>query len=404
MKAEFNKLFKNAILNIIALVAKLGAKKTTHAALICPSAPPGSLGDAAMIIALSTQLRENGFKNIGVIEFNQGSKWTDAGDFNSSVAMPEFSVARWWRFAKELKSYDRLFVIGADCIDGYYTPALSQRLLEICSFATKAGCQGTVCGSSFNQSPAPNIVMAMRKLPSQMQVLARDPKSLARIQKICTAKCKQVADLAFLLSPAPSSIPTTTNWIENKRTTNKKIFGINIAAAILGPNEKHKTSQLVESFRNAINNHLAIDDNISIILIPHDIRGTNSDLSLCQTVLQGIESKHTDKILLFDEELAPQSLKAVAALLDACITCRMHFGIACLGSGTPIGAIPYQDKFEGLFELFKISPPMLDSSKALEPGEIERLIKDTLTQSDELRITIRSELNRIFALSKENFL
>ena len=373
------------------------SRRRIPSALICPSAPPGSIGDAAMIFALTDELRMRGYSSVGIIEFEEKNQWFEKYAFDQPVVMPERSIKSWCDFGRTLRGYDQLFVIGADCIDGYYSPSLSRRLLEIAAFATEAGCEGIVCGSSFNVAPSELVVKTMGKLPSRMKIFARDPRSFARIETICAATVRQAADLAFLLKPSSESIPVTSSWVTSERAANRLLLGLNIASAFLGAKRKGEIPELIKRFAEAIGFLLESRPDVSIILVPHDVRGENSDLRLCRAVMAKVATR--ERIHLFDEALDPKALKAVAGLLDACVTCRMHFGIACLGSGTPIGVIPYQNKFEGLFDLFGISPPVLDSSQALSPGKLEILFAETLDRAAELRVAIEREIPRIMKLS-----
>lgn len=51
----------------------------------------------------------------------------------------------------------RTYIMGADCMDGYYHPDTTCRLIDLANLASTTGSQTTILGFSFNQQPAPTI-------------------------------------------------------------------------------------------------------------------------------------------------------------------------------------------------------------------------------------------------------
>ena len=341
-----------------------------------------------------------GYQRIAVIDYPGSPSWADQVD--ETVMMPEKKISRWKSFAEELKRFDRVFVVGADCIDGYYAASLSQRLLEIAAFATRAGCRGRVIGCSFNRSPTPNVATVLKHLPSEMKILARDPRSFRRLNGTTTATVEQVADVAFLLKPDSSLIPKTLQWISAQKGENRFVLGVNVSAIFLGKERKDEVPGMINRFAEAICATLTSNPSVSVIIIPHDVRGARSDQNICRQIYEKLNLPATDRAFFFSERLHPRAIKALANSIDACIACRMHLGIACVGSGTPIGVIPYQDKFEGLFDLYRITPPILEGDKALEDGRLESFFRETIDQAPDQKRAIEKANPRILELSRLN--
>jgi polysaccharide pyruvyl transferase WcaK-like protein len=80
----------------------------------------------------------------------------------------------------------------------------------------------------------------------------------------------------------------------------------------------------------------------------------------------------------------------------------MHLAIACLGNGVPVGAVVYQDKFEGLFDHFGITPPLVAGDSATDEEVVASFIETVLAQADTLRAAIDKELARVIRLSERN--
>lgn len=393
---------RRAALFVIALSARLVRKRKTipRSALICPPAPPGSIGDAAMVMALREQLRLRGYEQVAVVDHASGS-WGECA-FEKVLRMPESRLNLWIAFARQLRNYECFFVIGADCLDGVYSPALTVRLLDIAAFAARAGCITTVCGSSFNTNPEQLAINALRCLPQGVRLLARDPQSLGRMAKISSFMPELVGDLAFLLNPDTSLIPQAQFWITSSRDQGRVILGVNVANAPFRGFSPGRTGEVVNRIIEALDSLLRERASVAVLMIPHDIRGAASDLALCRVAYEHLHETYPERVSLFEESWDPRALKAVAGMLDACMTCRMHLAIACLGSGVPIGAIPYQDKFEGLFDHFLINPPRLQVAEIFQPGKVEQFLREILTNAPSQRAQIlkrKEEVHRLALLN-----
>jgi polysaccharide pyruvyl transferase WcaK-like protein len=91
---------------------------------------------------------------------------------------------------------------------------------------------------------------------------------------------------------------------------------------------------------------------LSFLLIPHDVRGKVSDVSLAKALLESILPEIKPYCMQVPAPCRAAEIKAICADIDIVLSGKMHLAIACLGQGTPVACVTYQDKFEGLFKHF----------------------------------------------------
>jgi len=355
-----------------------------------------------MIKALIGELRENDFSFLGVLEKENSTAWKEMTGVNDSVPAPRPSLAGWLKFLVALKAYSHVYVIGADCIDGNYSATGSRRLLRLADFCARAGRDTTITGCSFNASADALVIETIDRLDQRVRLLIRDPVSHSRITALTSHHAELVADLAFLLKPSPQHAAETLDWIRSERAAGKTVLGINLGASALGTCDRGTILECVEAFACALKNRLAADAMLSIVLLPHDFRGESSDLAMCEKLRENLSSQFGARVRLFDDHVGASAIKAVAGELDACITCRMHLAIACLGDGVPVGAVTYQDKFEGLFGHLGISPPAIGGMQATDAAAVAKLIDSTLAEAASIRKTLAGTLQRVRTLSQMN--
>ena len=101
--------------------------------------------------------------------------------------------------------------------------------------------------------------------------------------------------------------------------------------------------------------------------------------------------------------LSASEIKAVAGLVDGVVTGRMHLAIAALGQGTPVAAITYQDKFQGLFAHFGVSESLLLSPEQLLAGDnLEKFLLRFLGAYKTAGAQVRNMLPAVMELSRAN--
>lgn len=365
------------------------------------SDPSGSLGDMAMFSALMQSLRAR----------NPASTFTIIGERSHSIAVPgigEIPVVPAWigstgtiAFDKLIRQHDALYVMGADILDGKYGASLVQRIVDYCNHSVQLGIPVTTLGFSFNLNPRRAAVHALSRLHPKVTVNIRDQPSLARFIRIVGIPAKSCADSAFLMLPATESEPEAEAWIVSMRNAGRAPVGINLNAHALAP-------AIAQVGIDALIAHIAHQlkqageqNNLAYMLIPHDFKSQAGDIAM----LQALEKKlHHDGYthVRYTPVNRPDKIKRVVGLLDLVITGRMHLAIASLGSGTPILSITYQDKFEGLHQLFGLSLEHTIAPLQCLSDELLISINRAFIQRHDNRERIRVNLPHVMALAAEN--
>ncbi|MDB5651427.1 MAG: hypothetical protein JWL62_2947 [Hyphomicrobiales bacterium] len=144
--------------------------------LIVPSDPltlVGALGDDAMIGATIEALGAN----IGIEIVTQGDAASRLACARGLVpvdiwANDDFPSALAALLNERL--YDAVVLVGADIMDGYYSPMVSAKMIAAADLAAQAGARATVLGFSFNVAPAAGLARMFNRADPRVQWKLRD--------------------------------------------------------------------------------------------------------------------------------------------------------------------------------------------------------------------------------------
>jgi polysaccharide pyruvyl transferase WcaK-like protein len=296
-----------------------------------------------------------------------------------------------------LGRYSHAFFVGADVVDGVYNPLSVRRRLSVLAEIASLGGETTVLGCSFSETPDQGCIAALAALPPSVHIKARDPVSKKRMEAVLDRSIELVADLAFLQPAHPSQAAATLVWIESRRKAGDRVVAINanyiIDAKYVG------FSAALETLMNRL-----LADDISLLLVPHDLRTDRSD----QVILQEARARlpdYADRIRLLDPE-EPGLVKAVLASVDFVVTSRMHVAILAMGSGRPTLSFGYQGKFEGLYQMLGLSGlDLLFSPSALldDPNRVHDVLLHQLQNVGELSRRLAETLPAVRELAFANF-
>ncbi|MFZ3134756.1 MAG: polysaccharide pyruvyl transferase family protein [Methanothrix sp.] len=160
------------------------------------------------------------------------------------------------------------------------------------------------------------------------------------------------SDSAFLL---PSSNKEELSNLMSKYDLSYKeaLVGISASQSI---NKLKYNSSFGENYINykeimsRIIEKVVVDFGARIIFVPHVIGpGNENDDRIMSSELYK-ESKYKDKILLINDDLSPEELKALIGMCDIFIGSRMHANIAALSMRVPTIAIGYSHKTKGIMK------------------------------------------------------
>ena len=370
-------------------------------ALLSPPTGPGSIGDEAMLMGLASELATRGEGPVQVLARGGASRWhaiPDATllDFPSGIAKVPVLL-------QAFRRVKRVFVVGADCLDGHYSVPTSVNLIRMADAAGRMRALSTIVGSSFRETPAPETVAALKALSPGVRLCARDPRSAERMRRLSGRACDLVADAAFILRPTPptdSSLIEEVLWVSKRRESGRIVVGVNFNRQVLG---KGPSAEAVESlmfaFQHAIQHLTSTRPDVDVVLIPHDYRGEDSDLT--QAIVLWTRLSMPERVGVLRGSYRASELKYVAGLCDMVLTGRMHLAIAALGGGVPVACVTYQGKFEGLFDHFQMKPVVL-SPDAVTQDSLSSMLVDAVDRREELKRDVLNRLDKVRELSLSN--
>ncbi len=394
-----------SVVSEYASFSRLGRTKgnSKSALFVPPAAAVGSLGDEAMIIGSIRYLRSQGFNRIGIVSFDSAFQWGYLDGVDDVIKVEKRTD--YWSFIEAMKHYSHFYCIGADVMDGFYGDTGTLRLTKLTQLAAKTGAETTILGFSFNQNPTPIAVQALKELPSKVYLCARDPISHQRLIQHIQRPVELVADLAFLLPPASNSglVAEVLQWVRVQKASDRIVLGINVNNLFLRFNKNLTVAELVNVYVKTMTELLNHHPNLSFLMMPHDSRGDESDVSLAASVLEALPidlKAHTHQVPF---PCRADEIKAICAEIDLVFTGRMHLAIACLGQETPIACLTYQGKFEGLFQHFNLNSVSISPETAFQPSELTNFLSILIPQRHELRSQIQTTLPQVQRLAAANF-
>lgn len=316
--------------------------------------PVGSKGDEAMIIAVSQRIRRD-YPDCRIILATTDITPPDRMRLLNIECRPIWR-SPWTigRVLAEMKEFDAAYFVGADVVDGYYSTITSLRMWMIADLLHRSGVLAVIGGCSFNSTATTGVKTFLKHCISKtLDICIRDAASLARFQATSRNPATLVADSAFMLRPTTSeAVEKADQWIAAQRSEGRIICGLNIHPMLIPDRDPVQIENLVQAAAHAAKTLIA-NDNVSIVLIPHDFRlGGQSDLVLLERVQKACGE--TDRVYLTADLTLASEIKFMAEKCDLVVTGRMHLAIAALGSSVPVAVVDYQDKFVGLFKHFTL--------------------------------------------------
>lgn len=376
------------------------ASATDTFVLMAPSVE-GSRGDAAMMEVLLGDLRRKYDGRAVLLCYKRSEQHADlVRKFQVEVASLE-NLARHPLQLRQLLQRTHTFrLIGADIVDGFYSPLTTGLRLSAAQTFAHAGCDAKVISFSFCATPAPSIALLWQQLPGSLGLLTRDPESQRRLSKLLGREVAQAADLAFLLEPDATGIDDQLRWIEGQRGRGQTVVGIGVNALLLKAGAQRALAQVVTRL-------LQRQPQLSLLFVAHDFRAKSSDLDAARGTMSHIPPELSSRIGVVEQEHGPRQLKAIAQRLDAVVSGRMHFSIAALSQAVPAFCFRYQGKVEGLLELVGFGAEIEQlsiESGSLEPqwDVVAERIHAFLDRRAELAQRISAQLDQLKRLSALN--
>lgn len=372
-----------------------------RSALVIPPANIGSVGDAAMLNAVKTQLKIRGYSHVAVL---LGDGWDAIEGFDEYIPADDwFYLERrssLVNIIKKLGNFTHSYLVGADCIDGIYNPGSISRRLRILQEHAQLGGNARILGSSFSQSPHPLAIDSLRALDPSIVVCARDPVSRRRIQEATGRVVRQTADLAFFTESDlhhPHTV-AAREFTQSSRSLGLQVVGLNInfLVELQNPGFCKAHEKLVQCL---------LENDVAILLVPHDARGNESDAVLLKRATNNIPTSLKDRVALL-KEAPPAATRSALSCLDLVITSRMHAAILAMSAMTPAISFVYQNKFEGLYELLSMNNEGLlfePTDLINEPDKTIGSILSIIKSHKSLQHSLEESLVEVIDLANANF-
>lgn len=345
----------------------------------------GSRGDEAMIVAsIETLSKRHPGLEVGIITADAGT--------SEVVRRMGHTPLEYWRGPELLKNLYQAaetfaptwaIILGADVMDGYYSPSTSLALLSSADLLARRGVKTSLLGFSFNKRPSPLLRKAFSTLSPKLNVNVRDPISLGRLREFAPkVDARLVADAAFMLTPDPnsSSYPGVSAWVAGRKAAGDTVVGINLHPMLIKNATQSQIDGLAVQF-GAVLNQIAKEFPVSFLLLPHDYRSRVNDRSCLAPLAEQLKPRGEARVRFVETEHSAAELKALVGLADALISSRMHLAIGALGMKVPVFAFSYQDKFHGLMRHFELEdwlivpPPSAGNRESLLEG-IRRFVRE----------------------------
>ncbi len=374
----------------------------------------GSRGDEAMLMAVIQQYRlKNSRLPIDVVVCDEvGCEYIRHLPIENVMALPiwngPYPLARIYRAVLAQKA-SHVVLLGADCMDGHYSPLLSLTLLNLHDlFSRTPSMESRLLGFSFNDKPYRPLYFAFNHIANGTIINLRDPISCDRFRRKVSVHAGLVADAAFMLRSDRcfEGFNKLENWIRERRNgCRRTIIGFNFHPMLrnYGGAEDIKKDAVIL----AHNIEIILQErlNVDFVLIPHDNRSRLTDNLMLEVIYSYLHQKQLQDRVYYDAEVyrAPQ-LKAICSLIDGLISSRMHLAIAALGQGKSVMAASYQGKFEGLFQHFRLPDTYLLNPDVFISDAMIPVFYSYLDHLRELTSQVEKMLPSVVQLSQKNLL
>lgn len=402
--------YTNRIHRELYRLERLASSKRKNA-LVLPPTTPGSLGDDALVSSTLSWLRKQGFQKIGLLEYtpNPTLSFTEKPDetLDLSRYMPTNPSKSAFDILKKARNYDYLFIVGADVLDGYYSDSESYHRLLLAYEAERLGIKTTLLGFSYNDSPAPQALKAMKQLGKKVRICTRDPVSRARLNSHLNYPSIQVADVAFLLNPTKVTDEHLLNWINQAHHSNAPIYGINaiFTSKFFTDRRAQSQSGYLNFYIDLIRAMACQRPDSRFLLIPHDYRPDGiGEGPILKHLYHQLPPELQNRTYLLTRQYSAAEIKWLAGQLDFIISSRMHLAIAAIGQGTPVFCFEYQGKFQGLFELLGMPELFSTMESAIsDPQTLIAAVLQLIDSSATIRTRLREKAPELCALAEKNF-
>ncbi len=374
--------------------------------IVATPASAGSLGDQALLQPIQDTLQRRGWSLRQLLLAGMQPIPLQYACGQPLVIHPN-SRAGDLRFILAMLLAKRYLILGADVFDGRYDARQSCTYLKLARMAETMGKPVRFIGFSFSRNPAPAVTELLQVPYRKAEFFLRDPDSHERFLQHYRGPGKHdsVADNAFNLQPnlTAESARKFFKW-RAQLPLDTLLLGVNINKLTV----PEQYQELLDTLTLTLNSALETYPHLHVVMLPHDFRRGQSDLQSAIDLLNQVKPEFRDRIYVPGDDLNAWDIKAMCSGVDCVLTGRMHLAIAAMGSGKPVMAITYADKFEGLFRLFGLEsghaelllPPQ--AALADSGANLFRSLEYLLCNKDAIAALINQALPKVKQLSARN--
>lgn len=390
--------------------------KGIRSLVIIPCAPDsviGSRGDEAMIVAAIQQFRDKAGRKAPVTvvcarEFDNPGWPRIAQKYGAELNRAWNGPMANGTVAREVAALapSDICILGADCMDGHYSPFISFELLSLYTLFYARGYRVSLLGFSYNDHPHPALARLFRKVAGSAPFHLRDPYSQKRFRQATRLlKVRLVADAAFSLRPDSNSdaYRQYRDRVNDLRRSNAIVLAFNFHPMLRLDQSPEELEASVQKVADNLRRLLDENPGLAIALLPHDDRQRLSDNYVLRGIYDRLKDDYSDCLIYDPKVYRAEEIKAITGLFDGVISSRMHLAIAALGMDVPVMVAEYQGKFRGLFAHFDYPDRYL-----LTPGEFcgDAFLPAAdafIASLRDLKLRVLAALPKVNDLSRKNF-
>lgn len=371
------------------------SRKREDCAVIVPTAGNGNIGDEALLESVLQNAGES--RKVVLLASRESFPADLIRKYGAEVKVLDglfgdgLSHVRAFRsFLTTISAASSLYVVGADVMDGGYSPREAVLRFSLLRAGETAGLRTTLTGFSWNGRASQSVISAVGKL-RRTRLLTRDPLSYARFNAISSIRAVDASDIVFSLVSENAKSEGMT-WAQRQRSIGRRVAIVNASGLLLA------NRNLPNAYVLAIESLLARD--YAIVLLPHVVREGDSDIQALDQLYSLLPP--SDRVHLIREKLIPSQVFALAQEASICITARMHLSIIALSKVVPCIVVETQGKVRGLLRLFDLEFALIDLDGTVADKLLSaiRTIEDNRT---EISAAIESALPEVQRKSKLNF-
>lgn len=225
-------------------------------------------------------------------------------------------------------------------------------------------------------------------------IYVRDPLSYKYLQDMELRNISLTSDLAFLLGKCENEL--NIDYLNRIRSIDNIKIGLNLSHLL----EKFFRSKNIDIIKMGIKLCYQLHSmfrHVHIIYIPH-VFGPSDDLDdriIGKLICNELPFELKEKLILIENEMNHEELKAIISEMDLFIGARMHACIGAISVNTPFINIAYSDKSVGLISQYLELPDLcVDIRTIRDDNEVVHKILENIKIILENKDNIRKILTK----------